>query len=280
MSKILLILIMVFSTVVYAKSVIVVSILPQKTFVEKITKDKFDVVVMVQPGSSPHSYEPKPSQMLAVSNASLYLSIGVEFEEVWLERFKAHNSSLKIVDIASNISKIEMGKGHHHEHEEHHDEHLDPHIWTSPKNVSKMAANIYEAIVTLDPQNKSFYKENLDKFMQEIDATDTQIENILKKAPTNMFMVFHPSWGYFAKDYDLEQLTVEVNGKSPKPKEIIKIIKEAKENKIKVIFTQPEFSDKSARVIAKEADVKMYKVSPLNPDWSKNLINMANAIAN
>ena len=92
-------------------------------------------------------------------------------------------------------------------------------------------------------------------------------------------MVFHPSWGYFAHAYGLKQVAVEVEGKSPKPRELIELIKEAKNEKIKAIFTQPEFSDSMAKVMASELDIKVIKVSPLAANWSENLIKIADAIA-
>lgn len=283
MKKTLLLITILLNTLLYAKPTVVVSILPEKTFVEKIAKEKISVKVMVEPGSSPHSYEPKASQMIAISKAELYFSIGVEFEKAWLERFKSQNPSLKFINLSANIRKIEMSEHHHHEEEEHHHEEstLDPHTWTSPTNVALMAETIYSALVELDPTNKEYYKSNFNDFMKEIRDTHSQIKSILKEvAPKSKFMVFHPSWGYFAKDYNLLQIAVEVEGKKPKPKEIINIIKEAKEQKARVIFTQPEFSDKSAKIIAKEAGISVEKISPLNPNWSKNLINMANKIAN
>lgn len=283
MKKTLLLITILLNTLLYAKPTVVVSILPEKTFVEKIAKEKISVKVMVEPGSSPHSYEPKTSQMIAISKAELYFSIGVEFEKAWLERFKSQNPSLKFINLSANIRKIEMSEHHHHEEEEHHHEEstLDPHTWTSPTNVALMAETIYSALVELDPTNKEYYKSNFNDFMKEIRDTHSQIKSILKEvAPKSKFMVFHPSWGYFAKDYNLLQIAVEVEGKKPKPKEIINIIEEAKEEKARVIFTQPEFSDKSAKIIAKEAGISVEKISPLNPNWSKNLINMANKIAN
>lgn len=268
-----------------AKPTVVVSVLPQQTFVQKIAKDLVDITLMVTPGASPHSYEPKASQMIALSHAQVYFSIGVEFEEAWLDRFESQNHNLKFVDMSQGITKIAM-HGHHHHHEEnneedeHHDE-LDPHTWTSPTNVSKMAHTIYKTLVMLDPEHKQEYKTNLSAFINEIKDTDEQIKELLKStAPKSKFMVFHPSWGYFANEYGLEQVAVEVEGKKPKPKEMINIIKEAKEEQVKVIFTQPEFSDKSAQIIAKEAGVRVQKLSPLSADWSQNLINMAKAIAN
>lgn len=302
MKKIFLALLVMFSATLYAKPQVIVSILPQQAFVQKIAKDKVDLTLMVKPGNSPHSYEPKASQMISISKADVYFSMGVEFEKVWLEKFKSQNKKLKFSDMNKGIKKIAMSEHHHedeeHEHEhqghdghedEHHgeDEHqghehegLDPHTWTSPANVAIMAKNIYATLVEIDPANKDFYKTNLDAFIKEIKSTDMKIKELFKDIkPEEKFMVFHPSWGYFARDYNLEQIAIEVEGKKPKPKDLIKIIDEAKEENVRVIFTQPEFSDSSAKIIAKETNLEVVKISPLNPKWSQNLINMAKAIA-
>lgn len=268
----------------YAKPNIVVSIPPQKTFVQKIAKDKAEITVMVEPGNSPHSYEPKPSQMVSISKADLYFSIGVEFEDAWLDRFTSQNPKLKIANMNHEVPKIPMAahqhKSAHHTPQHHHDT-TDPHTWTSPKNVTIMAKNIYQTLAQIDPENEPFYKSNLDIFIKEIQNTDAQIKNALKDVkPKSKFMVFHPSWGYFAHEYDLVQLAVEIEGKNPKPKEIIDIINEAKEENVRVIFTQPEFSDKSAQIIAKETNTLVKKISPLDPNWSQNLITIAHEIAN
>lgn len=280
MKKILFLLLVFYASFLYGETNIVVSIAPQKTFVEKITKDRANVSVMVAPGSSPHSYEPKASQMVAIAKADIYFSLGVEFEHAWLERFKSQNRALRFVDISEGIAKIKILE-HHHEQAEEHEEGLDPHTWTAPKNVAIMAKNIYAALVQIDPQNEQFYKTNLAEFLQEIANTDLEIKNILKDLePKSSFMVFHPSWGYFANAYNLREIAVEAGGKNPKPKEMIEIIKKAKAERVKVIFVQPEFSDKSAKIIAKEAQIAVKKISPLNENWSQNLITMAQAIAN
>jgi zinc transport system substrate-binding protein len=287
LKKILFLSILLLQSILFAKPSVVVSILPEKTFVEKIAKDKVDITLMVTPGNSPHSYEPKASQMIGLSNADVYFSIGVEFEEAWLDKFKSQNSHIRFINLSNNVSKIAMDNHHHHDVEkdsdtlEHHHENLDPHTWTSPKNVAIMAQTIYETLIALDPINQKFYKTNFDAFMQEIQNTDTKIQMILKDLkPKSTFMVFHPSWGYFAAQYNLTQVAVEIEGKSPKAKEMITIIDEAKEENVRVIFTQPEFSDKYARIIASEAKVKVKKISPLSANWSQNLIYMANSIAN
>ena len=278
----------------------VVSILPQKTFVEAIGGEKVEVSLMVMPGNSPHTYEPKPSQMKEITKADLYFKIGVEFEEVWLEKFSDLNPKMKIVDLTHGIKKQPMlAHAHHDEQEEEkhhhvqtdhdaHDNHkrdqhpktLDPHIWTAPENVLTIAKHIYAALSKEDPQNASYYKKNLEAFIAQIKETDETIKKILADTPNDAaFMVFHPAWGYFAKAYQLKQLPVEIEGKAPKPQQLMQLIKEAEENGVKAIFTQPEFSDATAKLISKALGIKVIKVSPLAPDWSLNLINLAHAIA-
>lgn len=289
MKKITLI-ILLSTTYIFSNINAVVSILPEKTFVKAIGGDKVDVALMVQPGNSPHTYEPKPSQMIEVAKANLYFAIDVEFENVWLPKFKNLNPAMQIIDLADDITKIQMAKNNDGEKDEdenhgtHNDEHKhegeDPHIWTAPANVKIIAQNIYHALKQEDPENTNYYKKNLDLFLASVDETDKEIRKIFSSLKDGeKFMVFHPSWGYFAQAYHLEQIVVEVEGKEPKPKELIHLLEEAKEEKVKAIFTQPEFSDTVAKIIAKELQIPVVKVTPLAPNWSENLINIAKAIA-
>lgn len=280
MQKLLIFLLL--STLTFAKTNIIVSILPQKTFVDKIGGDKVHTVVMVEAGASPHNYEPKPSQMKEVTEADLYLSIGVEFEKVWLEKFKNQNKDLLVADTSKDINKSAMKS---HKHEKHHNckhevKSKDPHIWVDPINVKQIAQNIFETLSVIDKNNTEYYKENLTAYLKELDSLDIQIKHILKETPKNStFMVFHPAWGYFAKRYELTQLAVEVDGKEPKMKALVGIIKKAKEEKVHAIFTQPEFSDKASQNIANNLNIEVIKASPLAENWSENLKNLAQAIA-
>jgi zinc transport system substrate-binding protein len=319
MKKILVALALL-SSALYAKLDVTVSILPVQTFVKKIGGDKVNVALMVEPGNSPHTYEPKPSQMKQIAKSKLYFAIGVEFENVWLKKFQDLNSKMEIVHADEGIQKLPMkkhshgdeeyghkdehkGHGHHEEHHGHkghddhghdnhghHDDHakhdnhskkgLDPHVWTSPKNVKVIAKNIYHALVHEDIDNAKYYKTNYEKFLKEIHEIEHHIEHILEDSHNAKFMVFHPAWGYYAKQFHLKQVGIEAGGKNPKPKQLMHLIKEAKEEKISAIFTAPEFSEASAKQIAREVGVPVIKVSPLNPKWGKNLIKLAKAIAN
>jgi len=253
-----------------------VSILPQKYFAEKIGGELIDVSVMVEPGGNPHNYEPKPKQMAVLSKAKIYFAVGVTFEDVWLERFAGVNKGMAIIHTEEGIEKIPM-KAHHHEGEKK-EEHgtKDPHIWLSPPLVKIQAKNIFNALVKADPEHSRDYEANYNRFITELTDLDTEIRNMLaEKGKENQFIVFHPAWGYFANTYGLEQIPVEKEGKTPKPADLGHLIKHAKEHGIKVIFVQPQFSAKSAEVIAKEIGGKIALADPLAPDWSDNLRKMA-----
>ncbi len=266
-----------------AKIHCIASIPPIKSLVESIGGKEVEVSVMVPPGSSPHSYEPKASQMRAVENADCYFAVGVEFEKAWLPRFQSQNPRMKIVDLSAPIQKFPMAGHHHHEadHEgEHEESGLDPHIWTAPSNLKIMAKQIAQTLEKLDPAHRDLYLANLKKVDARIDETDRKIRKILSVLPPHSrFMVFHPAWGYFAREYGLLQIPVEIEGKAPKPRQLMALIDEARKERIRAIFVQPEFSDKSARLLAGELHIPVIKISPLAADWSDNLLRLAKAIA-
>lgn len=274
------------STFLFAKIDIATSILPQKALVDAIGGDKVNVIAMIPAGASPHSYEPKPSQMLSISKAKAYFTVGVEFEEAWLNRFKSQNKKMIIIDSVYGIKKIEMVAHHHDkdEHEENHEDHehetLDPHVWTTPKNMIIMATNIKNALIKLDPSNKTIYNKNYIKLVGSLKQTDLQIKTILKNTPKgSKFMIFHPSWGYFAKEYGLVQLPIELEGKEPKAKDLAILISKAKKEHIKAIFVAPEFSAKSASQISKTLGIPVVKISNLGYNWHEFMISFAKVVS-
>ena len=305
MKKILFLLISIIGILNATTPQITVSILPQKYFVEKIVKDKFEVNVMVQPGASPHTYEPKTSQMKALAASKVYFSTGVSFEHVWLDKFKKNTKDTLFVDLSDGIEKLAMGKHEHHEEEAHddhkghekhddHDEHgheakdnhdahdedgLDPHIWLDPILVKTQAKNIYDTMIKVDTQNADFYKANYEQFLKELDELDANLKTILTPYKDKAFMVFHPSWGYFAKRYDLEQIPIELQGKEPKPNELVELIKDAKEHDIKIVFVSPQFSQKSAKTISQNINAKVATIDPMVSNWSEGLMLTAKEIA-
>ena len=266
-----------------------VTIPPQKYFVQQIGKDLVDVQVMVQPGADPHTYEPKPQQMVAISRAQLYFAIGIEFEEANLEKITSTNPDLTVIHTDRGIEKLAMAAHHHddehaqehHEGEDHdeaghgedHDDHagLDPHIWLSPPLVKIQSRTILAALQEADPANKSSYEANFIELMEKIDQLDADLKKTFTENKGMQFMVFHPSWGYFAHAYGLEQMPIEIEGKDPKPAQLKELIEHARENGIRVIFVQPQFSAQSAEVVAREIGGQVVFADPLAEDWMANL---------
>ncbi len=273
---------------------VTVSIVPQKYFVEKIAKDKVDVNLMVKPGFSPATYEPKVSQMKKLTKSDIYFSIGVPFEKVWLKKFENANENMEIIDTTKGIKKLAMAKHTHGEEEHGHEDHghddnkkdkhehtgLDPHVWLDPVLVKTQAKNILDALIKHDSKNSEFYTNNYNTFVKELDELNHEIHEILEPYEHKEFMVFHPSWGYFAKRYHLEQLSIEVEGKEPKPNELVEIINDAKKHNIKIVFVAPQFSKNSAKTISKSLNGTVTVINPLSENWDKELLKTAKEIAN
>jgi zinc transport system substrate-binding protein len=290
------IMLLVFSETGFAenKIPIFVSIVPQKYFVQQICKNLAQIQVMVQPGASPVAYEPKPKQMAELSKARIYFAIGVPFENFWMKKFITANPKMKVAHTDFGIEKLPMTGHHHHDEDSepgqsseqqgqvnHHelDDHdhagLDPHIWLSPPLVKIQCQTILSAMQEIDPAHHDFYEANYLKFVSEIDQLDSQLRQTFAGRQGLQFIVFHPAWGYFAHAYGLEQVPIEIEGKDPKPAQLKELIDHARKKGIKVIFVQPQFSDKSARLVAKEIGGQVVFADPLAEDWMSNLMAVA-----
>ncbi len=257
-----------------------VSISPQKYFVQQIGKDFVDVQVMVQPGASPHTYEPRPQQMVALSKSKLYFAIGVAFENTWLKKIAATNPSMKVIHTDQGIEKFPMADGHHHTeekepHERGENGRLDPHIWLSPPLVKNQIRTVLTALQEIDPSHRDVYAANFNQFVSRIDKLDAELKTTFANQQGLQFMVFHPSWGYFAHTYGLEQIPIEIEGKTPKPGQLKELIDQARKRGIKVVFVQPQFSAKSAALVAKEIGGQVALADPLAEDWLSNLNQVA-----
>lgn len=275
------------ATSLYASTVqVCVSIPPQKAFMQAIGQGLVAVDVMVQPGSNPATYEPRPSQLSRLAKTDIYFAVGVPFEQAWLDRFQAVNPEMEIVHTDKEIRKRALPARHnltskpdqtHNKHTEHTGI-KDPHIWLSPPLVKIQARTMCRALERIDPGHASKYRENLSAFIQEVESLHEQLQGLLAPVQGRPFLVFHPAWGYFAHTYELQQIAVELEGKDPKPSQLARLISFARQEDIQAIFVQPQFSDKSARVIAGEIGAKVVSADPLAQDWAKNLRRQARAL--
>lgn len=290
--------------------IVAVSVLPQAEFVEKVGGDRVKAVVMIPPGASPATHEPSAGQLREVSEARMYAIVGagLPFEEVWMDKIEAVNSEMLVVDCSKGIELRELAAHNHGdeegdvhaegsgegyaeelegdlegepgaEGEEHAHEGLDPHIWTSPANAKIMVQNIYEGLVEVDPENEAYYAANRDAYLEELDALDARIRAKLEGRKERSFMVFHPSWGYFAADYGLNMIPIEIEGKEPSAQDLTRLISVAKEKNVKVIFIQAQFSTRSAEAVAEEIGGEVVVVDPLAKDYIANMDEVSDIFA-
>jgi len=269
-----------------------VSITPQQYFVQKIGGNLVDVSVLVPAGADPHTYEPKPRQMAELAKSAVYFAVGIDFEKAWMKRIAAASPGMRIVHTDQGIEKMALSAHHSHgkdkgrqvspgntqhasspggAHSHHRAGTPDPHVWLSPPLVKIQARHIADALVAVDSANRTRYEENLVDFLRELDALDAELKSIFAGSPGARFMVFHPSWGYFAQAYGLEQVPIEIEGKDPKPAQLKNLIHHAREQGVKVVFVQPQFSVKSAEMVAREIGGQVVVADPMAGNWAENL---------
>ena len=257
---------------------VMVSILPQKYFVEQIGGEYVAVSVMVPAGADPHTYEPKPQQLVHLSRSRIYFAIGIPFESAWLGRFLSVNTDMHVVYTDRGIEKVPARDYHHANEHEVNPEALDPHIWLSPPLVMLQVRTIYSELLKADQIHANTYSERYKALTGQIAHLDSELKKQFHNlGDRNKFIVFHPAWGYFAQAYNLEQIPIEIEGKEPKPGDIMHIISYAREHNINVIFAQPQFSAKSAQTIADAINGEVIYADPLAENWMQNIKNIADA---
>jgi zinc transport system substrate-binding protein len=251
---------------------VVVSVLPLKTFVEKVGGGHVRARSMVQPGQSPHSFEPTPRQVSELARADLYVRTGMPFEEIWMARFRAANAKMRVLDARAGIRLRPQPDA------DHGDE-MDPHVWTSPPLAEIMAQNIRDTLAQMDPLHAADYAANYRVFAQQLRALDREIRSTLAGVRERRFMVFHPAWGYFAKTYGLTQIPVQREGKAPGAKALAALITQARRDGVKVVFVQPQFSARAARQLARAIGGRVESIDPLAPDYLDNMRRAARLVA-
>lgn len=268
------------------RPIITVTIEPQRYFAEAIAGDKFRIETMVPKGVSPESYDPTPQQLVALSQSVAYLRIGhIGFELNWMERLLDNVPQLRVFDLSEGIELIEGScyhapnetddPTHHHDH----DHGVDPHLWNSTTNGLLLARNTCKALVALDTLHAAYFQARCDSLCQRIEATDRTVRQILSAPEADRtFMMYHPALSYFARDYGLEQLVIEEQGKEPSPAHLKNLINQSKEKGVRIIFIQPEFDRRNAETIGKQTGAQVVSIQPLNPDWETELIQTARAL--
>jgi len=278
-----------------------VSIAPQAFFAERVGGERISVHVLLPPGRSPATYAPTPDHVSQLIRSRLLFRIGVPFETALLPAIEQTVESLEVVDTRRGITLRrfegdDRAHGHvGHEEEDHHDGHADheeesthashahegydPHIWLDPLLVKKQAATMRDALATIDPEGGAFYRENCRQFEKELEELDARIREVLAPVKGASLLVFHPSFGYFAEAYGLRQVAVEKAGKSPRGKELSRLIKLARKENVRIVFVQPQFDQHAADKIAAAINGAVVPLDPLARDYIANMEAMARIVA-
>jgi len=242
------------------RPIVLVSVPPQAYFVERLAGDWVDIEVMVPPGSSPATFEPTINQMQAVSKARLYVTVGhpnFPFEKTWLKRLVGDND---LPLVSCTPEGLNSG---------------DPHVWVSPSNALLMTDSIYAALLELLPEHSKELEVNRSALVEEIESLDRELTQALEPYRGQKFMVYHPAWGHFADHYGLVQIPIEEGMKEPSSASLSRLVKKAREDNIRLVFVQPQFSSESAELVAREIGGKVVAVDPLERDWAGSLRSMA-----
>lgn len=279
---------------------VAVSIVPQAAFVEEIGGDLVDVTTVIPVGFSPASYQPSARQIVDINNAEIYFTIGVAAED---GNIIPELNDLYMVHLEDYVSEAyndiyfdEEDHDHEEDHEtttedhdhettteDDHDDHAhfgrDPHIWLSLKRVKVMVDVIADELSKLDPDNASVYKANANDFKADIDALDADIEAMFANKTMRTFIIYHPSLGYFAEDYNLEMKALEEDGKEPSIAHLQELIDFARDNNIDRIFKQAEIDSDQVTTFKNDINGESIQLFPLAFDYLDNYRSMAEAIS-
>jgi len=274
---------------------VLVSVLPQRNFVQAVGGDRVDVHVIIPPGASPATYDPRPGDLVRVEEADVFFRIGyIGFEQAHFSKIRSLNPDMRVVDTSQGIELRHFGEDESHTHDQGKEEHadegtgaeegaehaggVDPHVWLSPPAVKLQVDAIARTLGELDPGHADVYLSNARAYAARLDELHAELTDLFARLESLTILVFHPAWGYFTDAYGLEQLAIEQAGKDPTAEQLRHIIDTAKRADIKVIFVQAQFSRNLARSVAQQIDGVVVPIDPLAEDYIKNLRSVGQTV--
>jgi zinc transport system substrate-binding protein len=263
--------------------VITVSIPPFAYFVEAVAGDDFNVNIMLPPGADHHIWEPLPSQINALAGSEAFIINGqLGFEKAWMGRFREINPDMKILDLSRHINLIDLSgtveENGHQEHEGNVHGGPDPHYWMSPLSAYIIAEDVKNFLTELNPVSAQKYEAGLKALQNKIAQVDSTLREELSEAPSTTFMIYHPALEYMARDYGLEQISFEDEGKSPSPARMKELIDIARDKGINIIFIQAEYDLRNAESLAGETGAGLVVINPMNRDWPAAVLEVVKSL--
>lgn len=259
---------------------VLVSIPPYKYIAERIAGDTLKTLLLLPPGADPHSFEPRPRQIVEASCAKLWFQVGEGFEKRVQDSLKGHRPDLVSIDLRNGMDLISIGPDEAHAHCGHSHDCYDPHLWLSPKIMKRQAAIIADALANTYPEHRTLYWANLRQLQIELDELYFSIQEILEPLQKRIILVSHPAYAYFCRDYKLQQISIEFEGKDPSPKHVTQILQKARSADIHTVFVQVQHSSKGARLIANQLGAKVVELDPLSENYIENMRYIARSFAN
>jgi len=267
---------------------VVVSIPPLAWLVERLGGDHVEIRVLLPPGSSPVTYEPTPRQVVELDRAHLVVSVGhpdFPFERRLLDRLLAHLPELPVLETTAALTEAAGPsplpvRGHGHGPSTTGEgtgsgTETDPHVWLAPETMAAVAGPVAAALRRLDPEHAAGTDQRLTALREEIAALDRDLETAFADLPRRRFWVYHPAWGYLARQYGLEQVALESGGKELSAARLVELTEQARREGVTVIFVQRGFSDRTARALAAQIGARIEVLDPLARDWPQNLREVA-----
>ena len=252
---------------------VVATVPPQAWLVKRIGGERVDVEVLLPPGASEHTYEPTPQQVARLADARLVVEVGhpaLLFERRLLDTMLAREPRPLVVEMVPGGTPPNAAPVHDHGR--------DPHSWLSPRVMRAAAGDVEAELEKLDPPGAPLYRANLRQALADIDRLDADLRRELAHLPQRRFLVYHPAWGYFARDYGLQQVAIETDGKEPSPRRLIELVEAARRAGTRTVFVQRGEYDRPAQAIADELGGKVVALEPLAEDWPGSLRRTAAAL--
>ncbi len=227
------------------------SFYPMYFLANEIAGDKAEVITMVPAGAEPHDWEPTPKMVMELNKADMLVYNGAGME-TWIGNIlpSINKERTRIVDASKGIELLASDED---EKEEGHGIY-DPHIWVSPLRAMQQAQTIFDALVEVDPENSEYYGENFEELKSKLSKLDEDIRDASKAFKSNVIVVSHEAFGYFANDYGFKQIAIKgVNPQEePSPSKMAELVRECKENNVKYIFFEKLTSPKLSETLARE----------------------------
>lgn len=260
------------------KPIVVATIAPIKGLLNEIADSTIEISVLVPETTSPETYEPTLQQLQSLNSASIVASIGlIDFERELENNIRnIAKSSASYIDLSSGMEIMAgtCSHGHHHGHKHG----IDPHTWLSPKNLKLMAKSLATELALKFPENAEKYATNLEILNLKLDSLDRSIQSTLESKETRKFVIAHPSLSYYAKDYNLEQISIEHEGKEPSTRHLKNLIDNINDDKITIILYQKQLSGEAAQVLSKHTAAKCIEFDPLDQNVIANIQNITDTL--